>query len=177
MAIEGNADLSEWHRLPLEAFAENHGGRFDVVFSVYVLEHVADPDAFVDACAHVLRPGGSWFGLTLNTRQYFGAATWAMSRLHGADWLLHRLKGEALDHEHHFPTAYRLNSVPVLRRQCERSGFASLEVRCYDATERYQWYLPSSLHWFPPLYTRLAYALDRPELMGHLTFRAIKAGG
>jgi hypothetical protein len=44
-------------------------------------------------------------------------------------------------------------------------------LRCYDATDRYQWYLPSGLQWFPPAYTRFAYAVGRPGLMGHLTFR------
>jgi len=77
-------------------------------------------------------------------------------------------------HEHHFPTEYRLNSARALRRHCGAAGFTSLELRCYDATDRYQWYLPPGLRWFPPAYTRLAYAVGRPGLMGHLTFRATR---
>jgi SAM-dependent methyltransferase len=171
-AIDRNPSLDERHRMSLEDFARETPDRFDVVFSVYVLEHVADPAAFVRACARVLRPGGVLLGLTLNVRQYFGATTWAMSRLHAAEWLLHRLKGDGLHHEHHFPTVYRLNSVPVISRHCADAGFTSIDFRCYDATERYQWYLPRPLRWFPPAYSRVAYAVGSAGLMGHLSFRA-----
>ena len=62
-------------------------------------------------------------------------------------------------------------------RACAAAGFEQLEVRCYDATERYQWYLPPGLRWFAPTYTRLAYAVGRPGLMGHLSFRATLPSG
>jgi SAM-dependent methyltransferase len=172
-AIESNTSLAERHRTTLEEFAAGNAGRFDVVLSVYVIEHVTDPAAFAAANAKVLRPGGEWFGLTLNVQHYFGATTRAMSRVGLSDWLLHRLAGDDLQHEHHFPPAYRLNSLHTLRRTCADAGFDRLEVRCYDATDRYQWYLPRGLGWFAPAYTRLAYAVGRPGLMGHLSFRAI----
>ena len=97
--------------MPLEEFAALHAGRFDVALSVYVVEHVTDAAAFAMANAQVLRPGGDWFGLTLNVHHYFGATTWAMSRIGASDWLLQRLVGDELLHQHHFPPAYRLNSV------------------------------------------------------------------
>jgi SAM-dependent methyltransferase len=171
-AIESNTSLTERHRTTLEEFADHHAGRFAVAMSVYVVEHVADPAAFADANARVLRPGGEWFGLTLNVNHYFGGATWAAARVGASDWLLRRLAGDELAHEHHFPPAYRLNSIRALRRACEHAGFEELEVRCYDATERYRWYLPRGLGWFAPAYTRFAYAVGSPGLMGHLSFRA-----
>ena len=171
-AIEANVSLDERHRMRLEEFAATNECRFDVVLSVYVLEHVTDPAGFAAATARVLRPGGEWFGLTLNVRHYFGGTTWAMSRLGVADWLLRRLEADRVGHDHHFPPEYRLNSLPTLRRTCAAAGFERLEVRCYDATDRYRWYLPRGARWFAPAYTRFAYAAGRPGLMGHLTFRA-----
>jgi 2-polyprenyl-3-methyl-5-hydroxy-6-metoxy-1,4-benzoquinol methylase len=176
-AIERNRSLAERHRMELEEFSTTHVGEFDAVLSVYVLEHVADPAAFAAACARVLRPGGSWFALTLNVRHYFGATTWALSRLRVAHPVLHLLKGESLVEEHHFPTQYRLNSRAAVRRRCATAGFERVDFRCYDATERYQWYLPGRLAGVAPLWTRAAYALGSPALMGHLTFRAVKGGG
>ena len=176
-AIETNTSLAERHRMPLEEFAPCNAGRFDVAMSVYVVEHVTDAAAFAMANAQVLRPGGDWFGLTLNVHHYFGATTRAMSRIGASDWLLQRLVGDELLHQHHFPPAYRLNSVRALRRACAAAGFERLEVRCYDATERYQWYLPPGLRWFAPTYTSLAYAVGRPGLMGHLSFRATLPSG
>ncbi|MGH3506019.1 MAG: methyltransferase domain-containing protein [Nocardioidaceae bacterium] len=175
-SINRNPTLDERHQQRLEDFAADNAERFDVVFSVYVLEHVTDPDRFLAACAQVLRPGGVHFGLTLNMHQYFGLLTWASSRLGVAEPLLRRMKGEETLANYHFPTHYRLNSIGRLTRGLDRVGFGSVEFRCYDQSKRYAWYLPESLAWFSTAYTRAVYALHAPRLMGHLSFRAVLGG-
>jgi len=42
------------------------GAQFDVVLLMEVIEHVANPGAFVGVCAQLLRPGGLMLGSTLN---------------------------------------------------------------------------------------------------------------
>lgn len=42
------------------------GEVFDVVLNMEVVEHVADPQAYLTACAHLLRPGGVMVCSTLN---------------------------------------------------------------------------------------------------------------
>ncbi|MEM1387810.1 MAG: bifunctional 2-polyprenyl-6-hydroxyphenol methylase/3-demethylubiquinol 3-O-methyltransferase UbiG [Pseudomonadota bacterium] len=42
------------------------GARFDVVLNMEVIEHVADPQAFIDASALLLKPGGLMITSTLN---------------------------------------------------------------------------------------------------------------
>lgn len=171
-AIENNATLAERHRLTAEELAEEHAGRYDVVLSVYVPEHVEEPAAFASACFRMLRPGGSWFALTLNVRHYFGATAWATNRLGIQPAVLHRLKGEAAAHDHRFPTRYRFNSRETVARVCRGAGFETVELRMYDAPERYAWYLPRPLAGLPAAYSKVAYRIGRPALMGHLTFRA-----
>jgi len=39
--------------------------RFDVVLALEIVEHVAEPQAFLTACATLLRPGGAFIGATL----------------------------------------------------------------------------------------------------------------
>jgi 2-polyprenyl-6-hydroxyphenyl methylase/3-demethylubiquinone-9 3-methyltransferase len=48
------------------AFAQRHGGEFDVVTCLELLEHVPDPAATVAACAALLKPGGDAFFSTIN---------------------------------------------------------------------------------------------------------------
>jgi 2-polyprenyl-6-hydroxyphenyl methylase/3-demethylubiquinone-9 3-methyltransferase len=48
-----------------EALAEG-GERFDVILALEVVEHVADVDAFIRACADMLRPGGLLVVATIN---------------------------------------------------------------------------------------------------------------
>jgi 2-polyprenyl-6-hydroxyphenyl methylase/3-demethylubiquinone-9 3-methyltransferase len=42
------------------------GARFDIVLAMEVIEHVADIDLFLDACAKLVKPGGLLFVATLN---------------------------------------------------------------------------------------------------------------
>ena len=65
-----------------EALAEAGEG-FDVVLALEIVEHVADPAAFVATCRELLRPGGLLIVSTLNrTARSFGAA------ILGAEWIL-----------------------------------------------------------------------------------------
>jgi len=51
------------------------GDRFDVVLSLEVVEHVADPAAFLATCASLVRPGGALVVATINrTPQAFALA-------------------------------------------------------------------------------------------------------
>jgi SAM-dependent methyltransferase len=176
--IHGNTECHERHQQSIEDFADANAGRFDTAFSIYVLEHVSEPEEFLTACRKVLKPHGSLFGMTLNMYQYFGFVTWATSRLRINDRVLHLVKGS--EHgdghrhdDHHFPTQYRLNSMRVLTRSLGRTGFVDVEFRCFDAPDRYAWYLPKPLKGFAPMYTKAAYRIGRPELMGHISFHAV----
>lgn len=59
------------------------GEQFDVVMALEIVEHVADPAAFVATCAGLARPGGLVIASTLNrTARSFGAA------ILGAEWVM-----------------------------------------------------------------------------------------
>lgn len=66
----------------VEALAAD-GERFDVVLAMEILEHVADVDLFLSACAAVLEPGGTLFFATLNRT----AKSWAAAIV-GAERIL-----------------------------------------------------------------------------------------
>ncbi len=173
-SIWDNADLDEAHQLTMERFAPSHPGEYDVAMSVFVLEHVADPEGFVDACAHVLPHQGRLFGLTVHKYHYFGMSTWATTRLHVADRLLVRLKGRDVVDRYHFPTEYRMNTTTQISRLLARSGFESVEFRMFDKPDLYAWYLPDRLKPAAPAWTKLVYGLNAPHLMGTLSFCAIR---
>ena len=48
-----------------EALVEE-GAHFDVVLNMEVVEHAADPKAFLETCAQLVKPGGIMFTATLN---------------------------------------------------------------------------------------------------------------
>ncbi|MFZ5673310.1 MAG: bifunctional 2-polyprenyl-6-hydroxyphenol methylase/3-demethylubiquinol 3-O-methyltransferase UbiG [Pseudomonadota bacterium] len=64
----------DYRAMTAEALAET-GETFDVILNMEVIEHVADPSAFVQTCARLLKPGGLLFVATLNrTLKSFGLA-------------------------------------------------------------------------------------------------------
>jgi SAM-dependent methyltransferase len=166
----------ERHRSTLEDFSSAHQDRFDVAYAVFVLEHVADPVAFTEAAARVLKPGGLFMALTVNQWHYFGLTTWAASRLGLDEWLLRRVRDPARVDEYHFRTEYRINTIRSIRRHLENAGFSAAELRVWDLPRAYEPYLPDRVAGLATVWSRAAYRLDRPGLMGHLAVRA-RLGG
>ncbi|HEX7774948.1 MAG TPA: bifunctional 2-polyprenyl-6-hydroxyphenol methylase/3-demethylubiquinol 3-O-methyltransferase UbiG [Parvibaculum sp.] len=71
---EGQGLAIDYRCTTAEALAAA-GERFDVILNMEVIEHVADRDAFLKACAAMLKPGGIMFLATLNrTLKAFGLA-------------------------------------------------------------------------------------------------------
>ena len=50
----------------VEQIEAEGAGPFDVVLTMEVIEHVADPESFVRACSRLVRPGGVMMVATLN---------------------------------------------------------------------------------------------------------------
>ena len=83
-----NSGLEIDYRLATaERFAEEAGGRFDIVACMELLEHVPDPRSIVAACANLVKPGGDVFYATLNRnlKSFLFAIV-------GAEWVLRLVK-------------------------------------------------------------------------------------
>ena len=55
-----------YRNITVEALADEAPAAFDIIVCMELLEHVPDPAAIVNACARLVRPGGSVFFSTLN---------------------------------------------------------------------------------------------------------------
>ena len=65
----------DYRLISAEALAVEEPGRYDIVTCMELLEHVPDPASTVDACARLLRPGGSVYFSTIsrNAKAYLYA--------------------------------------------------------------------------------------------------------
>ncbi|WP_220749941.1 MULTISPECIES: bifunctional 2-polyprenyl-6-hydroxyphenol methylase/3-demethylubiquinol 3-O-methyltransferase UbiG [Jannaschia] len=56
----------DYRHTSAESLLETHEPAFDVVLNMEVVEHVADPQAYLTACQRLLRPGGLMICSTIN---------------------------------------------------------------------------------------------------------------
>ncbi len=173
-SIWDNDHVDERHQLSLEEYGATRPDPFDLAFSVFVLEHVARPEAFTAAAAAVVRPGGSFMALTVNKWHYFGLSTWALTRLHLADRLLPHLRPAVQVEAYHFATEYRLNTAHSIRRHLAAAGFRAVDFRYWDLPLMYEPYLPGPTKGIAGPYHRAVYRWGQPQLMGHITLKATR---
>ncbi len=146
--------LIEGTRWPLD------DGCADLIVTDSVVEHVPDPDAFLEECRRVLKPGGVVCIRTPNRRSYFGLASRLVpNRLHGK--VLGRVQDAEKDS---FPTLYRCNTRGALQRALERHGFEG----CVYGWEAEPAYLSFSraAYWMGTVHAKVAPQSVQPLLFG-----------
>ena len=63
--LESGVEVN-YEKISAEDMAEQHGGAFDVVTCMEMLEHVPDPSQTIASCAKLVKPGGDVFFSTIN---------------------------------------------------------------------------------------------------------------
>lgn len=56
----------DYEKSTAEEFAKDHENTFDIVTCLEMLEHVPDPSSVINACAKMVKPGGTVFFSTIN---------------------------------------------------------------------------------------------------------------
>lgn len=106
----------------------------DLVLCDNVLEHLLEPEEFFREAQRVLRPGGAVCIRTPNALNYIAMLSRLIpNRSHAR--ILAKAKPE-LGEEDIFPTVYRCNTLPAVRRALRRHGFEAV-VYGYEAEPSY----------------------------------------
>jgi SAM-dependent methyltransferase len=106
---------------------------FDVVFSIYVMEHVANRAQLMTEITRVIRPGGVCVMLTPNIFHYVTFIS-RVTPIRFHKWV-NRLRGRPA--EDTFPTAYRLNSPWAVQRACVDAGLARVSIDLIEVQPNY----------------------------------------
>lgn len=92
--LESNLDI-RYENISAEAMAEREAGQYDIVTCLEMLEHVPDPEAIVNACAKLVKPGGHIFLSTINRNP----KAWLFAIV-GAEYVLNLLPRGTHDYAH-----------------------------------------------------------------------------
>ena len=83
----------------------------DVAFCVMVLEHIKEPKPFIEQLHRILRPGGVFWGFTVDTRHWFPLVSTVADRLRVKELYLSWTRGErGADRYENYPVYYRMNN-------------------------------------------------------------------
>ncbi len=142
--------LSDLTSIPIE---DNY---FDVIFSRAVLEHVQEPERFLNEMGRLLKPGGVFVFLTPNRWHY--VCVGSQLTPHGFhEWYNKRLRGR--EDEDTFPTVYRLNSASSVRRHFGQAGFVEKELLFRECCPNYLLFAAPAFY-LGVLYERLVNSTD-----------------
>jgi SAM-dependent methyltransferase len=83
----------------------------DIAFAVMVIEHLADPQPFWNKVHEVLKPGGVFWGFTVDRRSLFAIGSLATEKLKIKDMYLNVMMGRrGEDRWMNYPVYYRSNT-------------------------------------------------------------------
>jgi SAM-dependent methyltransferase len=130
-------------------------GSIDLAFSVMVLEHIENPQIFWNKVHEILRPGGIFWGFTVDSRHWFGSASLITEKLHIKDLYLNLLHGKRGEQRYeNYKVFYRTNTpnqVEELTRQ-----FSSRTVLNFYREGQIDFYIPKMLRWMNRAFDRYA---------------------
>ncbi len=135
-AVLGNRQLDEAKLMAPGGAIPYEDASFDLVFSDYVLEHVADPETFVAEVHRVLKPGGTFQFRTPNLYHYVSlAARLLPNRMHALT--TNRARNLTQGAREPYPTFHRMNTRRALRRLSARAGFLNTDLVMIEAEPSY----------------------------------------
>lgn len=150
--------------------AELPKSEFDVAYTVFVMEHVADPKRFLAAACDALKPGGVLLILTPNARGFFGLASRWLRRLHVDEFVLKLIQSQREQRFDHYPVQSLCNTEREFRKAVEGLDFEHVEFAFFQL-DGVQAYFPGplkGLYWLILLKRRI---LKNPKVLDTMVCR------
>jgi len=123
VGVTADAGLFDNYQHALMETAELPENHFDVAYSSMVMEHVADPPAFLAALSRCLKPGGVYLFATPNARSFVPWMTKLLHKLKIDELALRLVRGAQEIEEYHYPVQFLFNSPRQIARYASEYGF------------------------------------------------------
>ncbi len=133
----------------------------DIAFACMVLEHLPTPQLFFDRLYDCLKPGGIFWGFTVDARHPFVAASQLSGKLGIKDFYLNLLHGEQGESRYENYATHYLSNTPDQAKSLARS-FQSCSALNFESSTQLDYYFPAPLQWVGRSYCGLAMKMGWP---------------
>lgn len=116
------------HRALLED-ADVPENSVDIAYAFMVMEHVVNPEGFLEKINKVLKPGGLFIFCSPNKHSFFGRLAYWTDKLKVADLLLGMLHSEDTL-EHHYALAYKINTASDINKHARANRLTARVGYC-----------------------------------------------
>ena len=127
-AVLSNPALDEAHVISPDKPLPFADATFDIVYSDWVLEHIAEPGHFAAEVERVLKPGGWFCARTPNRWGYIAVSARLVPETLQAGILKFTQPGRK--EQDVFPKLYRLNTLAAVRRHFPEARFDNASYTC-----------------------------------------------
>jgi SAM-dependent methyltransferase len=151
VGIEPDKDIAipkYFHRVYASSFeaAPIEAQSVDVAFAVMVLEHLDQPKEFLAQLDHCLKPGGVFWGFTVDSRHWFARASNFLKSLGLKDMYLSMLHGNRGGERYeNYPVHYRFNRPEQIEPLV--GAFSRCDIQSLWRKNQTRFYFPNGLKW------------------------------
>jgi SAM-dependent methyltransferase len=162
--------VSEIHRCVFEQ-APVKADSIDVMFAIMVLEHVQHARLFWDKVHQILKPGGIFWGMTVDARSLFANASYWLERLHGKELYMRWLMGRRGEERYlNYPVFYRCNTP--LQIEYDTQAFTARDIINFSRVGQHRPVVPRWLYPLSDSFDRWIVDHDKPGTL--LLIRLVK---
>lgn len=133
----------------------------DIAYAAMVLEHFENPHLFWSKIFEILRPGGVFWGFTVDARHWFVSASLLTEKLHIKDLYLNMLHGKRGEQRYeNYGVFYRSNTPQQIEKLTER--FTSKTILNFHRIGQVDYYIPKKLRWLSRTFDRFSISRGWP---------------
>lgn len=146
--IENNPYVHESIKAPFEN-ANVPDDSVDTIYSIYVMEHIENPDKVFLKAHKILKERGKFFFITPNRSHYFVFFSSLADKLNIKNLWIEKIMKAKVNLDYGFKSYYLINDEFTIQKLVEQHGFKECKIIYFDSPNAIAKYLPKWFKWMP----------------------------
>jgi len=122
--IEPVAGIMDHFQHATIELADLQANSIDIAYSFFVMEHVPNPESFLEAVYRCLKPSGCYLFITPNGAHLFTRLAKTLKKARLDEVVLKVIRSQIID-QYHYPVQYRCNTPKTINAAAKAAGFSS----------------------------------------------------